>query len=353
MNGKIRRSMYCVFGLMIVAGVGFLIMDFYFSNFIVPKRFFKDLIYYPSEANETKKINHRQSINLTDGKNIFHMDLNRFQAEYSYMQDYSCKVNISDPEICSTPKSSKLLLIATNSYTNSFSKRLALRRAYAKRQQIKDYLVVTVFMLAMTHDKGMMELVGVESRQHGDIIVWDFEEHRANLTLKISCLLEWLNDECTSADYFVKADDDEFVNPEAIVNYISDDKNATKFIAGYVYRHGQVYRYGRNKVSLNLYSDDIYPDFPSGGGYIVPRSFIPELYRKSKTLPMFPVDDVFMGFMALASNIPLKHEERFYVWGLEYSVQLYKDAFIVHSLAAEKVVEMWENLQKEKKKETV
>ncbi|XP_043539322.1 beta-1,3-galactosyltransferase 5-like [Chiloscyllium plagiosum] len=342
---------YCVIGLMTVGFVAIHLLDSSWLKANVMNKFVKNSVPSPRKVNASKELYHRQSINLTDGNTTYHMDLNRYRKEYGYMQEYSCDVKISHPEMCSAPENSSFLLIATNSHPNSFSRRLALRRAYAKRQQIKNYLVVTVFMLAMSRNDKLMELIAYESRYYGDIIVWDFEEHRANLTLKISCLLQWLNEECTAADFFVKADDDEFVNPEAIVNYITTDNTSQKVISGYIYKRNMVYRFGNNKVSQYLLVNDIYPDFPAGGGYMVPRSFIPELNWKSKTLPAFPVDDVFMGFLALSSKIPLKHKKEFYMWGLKYSVQHFKDAFIVHSLSSEKIIEMWEMLHNEKQKD--
>ncbi|XP_060710544.1 acetylgalactosaminyl-O-glycosyl-glycoprotein beta-1,3-N-acetylglucosaminyltransferase-like [Hemiscyllium ocellatum] len=345
-----RNLVYCVTGLMTMGFVAFHLLASSWLKADVTNKFVKNSIPSPSKVNASKEIYHRQSINLTDGKTTFHMDLNCFQKEYGYMQDYSCKVKISNPKMCTAPENSSLLLIATNSVPSSFTRRGALRKAYAKRQQIKNYQVVTVFMLAVSRSEELMELIAYESRYYGDIIVWDFEEHRANLTLKISCLLQWLNEECTAADFFVKADDDEFVNPEAIVNYVTTDNTSEKVISGHILQRSMVYRFGNNKVSKYLLVNDIYPDFPSGGGYMVPRSFIPELNWKSKTLPAFPVDDVFMGFLALACKIPLRNKKEFYMWGLKYSVQYFKDAFIVHSLSPEKIIEMWEMLQKEKQR---
>ncbi|XP_067828348.1 acetylgalactosaminyl-O-glycosyl-glycoprotein beta-1,3-N-acetylglucosaminyltransferase-like isoform X2 [Heptranchias perlo] len=331
---------------MIVVGVG--VLQFYSFK----SKPFKNSLRYPKKVDKIpyapKAIYRRQSVNLIDGKYTFSLNLTRYQEVYPYMQHYNCKFNTSEAKTCPSLKSGSLLIIATNSQPTSFYRRSALRRSWAQSQQLKDYMVITFFMVAMTRNEKLMALVAYESREYGDIILWDFEEQRANLTLKIRCLLQWLNDECTSADFVLKVDDDEFVNPEAVVNYINGDKNATTAISGNVHRHPMVYRIGSNKVSTYLHPSDIYPDFASGGGYLVPRAFIPELYRQSKRLPVFPVDDVDMGYLVLASKIPLRHQNQFHMWGLEYTVKKFKEAFVVHSLAPQQVIEMWNNLQKEK-----
>lgn len=63
-----------------------------------------------------------------------------------------------------------------------------------------------------------------ESRAHGDILQEDFVDSYLNLTLKTVMGLKWGSQHCRSAKYFMKTDDDMFINLPAIMTYLTEAK---------------------------------------------------------------------------------------------------------------------------------
>ncbi|XP_029435619.1 UDP-GlcNAc:betaGal beta-1,3-N-acetylglucosaminyltransferase 7-like [Rhinatrema bivittatum] len=190
-----------------------------------------------------------------------------------------------------------------------------------------------------------MNLVAEEDKNFKDILLWDFQESHANLSLKERCFLEWLNHQCKEVEFIFKGDDDEFVNPEALVRYVMETANASHDLHGNLQRDALAFRGGKYKITETLYPFRTYPDFLSGGGFIMPRESIPALYLASKQLPVFPFDDVYLGFLGLAANITYHHDDRFYVFGLIGSFCQYKNALVVHGIPPERLIEIWGHVQ--------
>ena len=70
-----------------------------------------------------------------------------------------------------------------------------------------------------------------EYRAYGDIVLADFVDTYSNLTLKTLSMLKWINTYCDDADYFLKADDDVFVNIPLLVHEL---RNLTDHVTDHV-----------------------------------------------------------------------------------------------------------------------
>ncbi|KAG2458564.1 ILEUB inhibitor, partial [Polypterus senegalus] len=127
-------------------------------------------------------------------------------------------------------------------------------------------------------------------------------------------------------------DDDIFVYPPAIVNYLKRTPDVTSYIHGNIRVHTDVLRGGKYKISYHLYSMNVLPTFVSGAGFIIPGILIPPLYHAATVLPIFPLDDVYFGFLAIKANVTLKHGHGFYCWGVRFDACKYQNAVFVHSL---------------------
>ncbi|MBN3289445.1 B3GN7 acetylglucosaminyltransferase, partial [Polypterus senegalus] len=128
------------------------------------------------------------------------------------------------------------------------------------------------------------------------------------------------------------SDDDIFVYPPAIVNYLKRTPDVTSYIHGNIRVHTDVLRGGKYKISYHLYSMNVLPTFVSGAGFIIPGILIPPLYHAATVLPIFPLDDVYFGFLAIKANVTLKHGHGFYCWGVRFDACKYQNAVFVHSL---------------------
>ncbi|KAM4678333.1 beta-1,3-galactosyltransferase 5-like isoform 2-T2 [Discoglossus pictus] len=286
----------------------------------------------------------RGSITLSDATYTYHLNFTTFQAEFPYMQSYRCSVILSP---AAEPKRSadRLLIMAIKSHPSSGSRREALRRTWARKGIVDGYRVRPIFLVGQSVVSGHMEIVKVENQEYNDILQFDFNEEHYNLSLKEYCFLEWLHYQLPQVNFIFKGDDDEYVNPGVIVKYITEHGHSERTLHGAVHHHAAVMRRGKYRVSETLYPFHIYPFFLSGGGFLFPGPAVKFLYEASQKLPVFPLDDVYFGFLALASNLTFRHDNRFHVFGLAYNACKYKNALVVHGINPESLINVWKDVQ--------
>ncbi|XP_053572119.1 UDP-GlcNAc:betaGal beta-1,3-N-acetylglucosaminyltransferase 7 isoform X2 [Bombina bombina] len=287
---------------------------------------------------------YRRSVTLYDANFSFFLNISEYSEVYPALQNYRCRAVIGLLGYCKTQET--LVLMAVKSHPISSDRRDALRRTWAKDRVILGYRFKPLFLMANSGRRRLMERVMTEASIFGDIILWDFLESHHHLSLKERCFLEWMHYRCPEAVYIFKGDDDEFVNPYSLANYISS--SATSFpnqIHGYLQVNPPPDRDGKYGVPVSIYPHGYYPPFVSGGGFLLPASLVPSLRWAASTIPVFPLDDVFIGFLALAADIPFHHEPRFRSFGLKTDkLCYYWDALVVHGLTPKRMLEVWEAL---------
>lgn len=87
-----------------------------------------------------------------------------------------------------------------------------------------------------SNNKTIVDLINQESSEFKDIIQIDFVDSFQNFATRSILMLKWVTKMCPHAQYFLKSEDDSFVNIHNIADilnkepYISEDR----FIAGHV-----------------------------------------------------------------------------------------------------------------------
>ncbi|XP_062993305.1 N-acetyllactosaminide beta-1,3-N-acetylglucosaminyltransferase 3-like [Elgaria multicarinata webbii] len=282
---------------------------------------------------------------LTDGTFTFRLDRSAYDAAFPHLQRYTCREEIAPEGLCQGPAGAPLLLLAVKSHPASGGRRAALRRTWARPREMGGFRLRPVFLMATASDHRHARLVQLESDTFGDVLMWDFVESHHNLSLKERCFLQWLHRHCPQAAYVFKGDDDLFVNLKALTVYLSQTPNASCFIHGNIQNHSTVMRRGKYAVPQTLYSMGHYPNFASGGGFIMPGASVAALYAASLRLPVFPLDDVYLGFLTLAAGLPHQHDSRFRVWGIpEDKLQVYRGSLTVHGVSMERMEQVWQAL---------
>ncbi|KAM8972717.1 beta-1,3-galactosyltransferase 5-like [Pelodytes ibericus] len=299
---------------------------------------------HPLQANHSFHPSLRRSATLYDSNFSFYLNLTEYSQQYPALQLYRCRAVIGLFGYCWT--NDPLIVLAIKSHPVSFTRREILRQTWARERKIMGYRFKPVFLVANSGDRHQMERVIAEAYFFEDIILWDFIESHHNLSLKERCFLEWVYHRCPQAKYIFKADDDEFVNPHAVANYISFSlhPHALK-IHGQLQVHPPPERSGKYSVPISVYPHGYYPPFVSGGGFLLPGELVPALYWTASTIPVFPLDDVFFGFLALAANVTFHHEPRFRSFGLKTdNICQYLDVLVVHGLTPQRMLEIWQYL---------
>ncbi|XP_075061043.1 beta-1,3-galactosyltransferase 5-like [Mixophyes fleayi] len=287
----------------------------------------------------------RQSVTLNDGHYDYHLNLTSFEAEFPHLQSYQCAFIHRPREEPQGDITQPLLILAIKSHPGSGHRRAPLRQTWAREQEINGYRLRPIFLVGMTASSGHMEMVKSESHEYEDILQWDIVEGHHNLSLKERCFLEWLHDHLTQVAFIFKGDDDMFVNPEAVVQYITEH-SAPDIVHGFHFHRPTVLRNTKYRIARSLYPMEKYPGFVSGGGFIFPGPSVKALSDASKLIPVFPLDDVYFGFLVLAVNLTYRHDNRFHVRGLQYDECKYKNALVVHGIQSQRLVHIWKVVQK-------
>ncbi|KAM4749438.1 beta-1,3-galactosyltransferase 5-like [Rhinophrynus dorsalis] len=335
-----RRSTILLFALSIALTLSFFSWIRWEENLLLELPDLSD----PIPANLSSPPSLRRSTTLFDSNFSFHLNLSEYSKEYPALQNYRCRAVVGLLGYCRTHDI--LILLAVKSHPHSFERRKVLRRTWAKERMVQGYKLRSVFLVANSGQHMEMEKAMAEATYFGDMILWDFLESHHNLSLKERCFLEWVNRRCPEAKYIFKGDDDEFVNPYALTSYISSTLPSFPFqIHGQMHLHPPPERWGKYAVPLSVHPHPFYPSFVSGGGFVIPGQVVPALHKAASTIPVFPLDDVFFGFLALAANISFHHEPRFRTFGLMTShICGYRDVIMVHGLSLQRMIQLWEVL---------
>ena len=72
-----------------------------------------------------------------------------------------------------------------------------------------------------------------ESNSYSDIVQADFSDTYLNLTLKSLVGLKWGAEFCSGAEYFMKTDDDMFINVPRLLEHLhAESKSKPSYITG-------------------------------------------------------------------------------------------------------------------------
>ncbi|XP_069498961.1 beta-1,3-galactosyltransferase 5-like isoform X2 [Ambystoma mexicanum] len=287
----------------------------------------------------------KHSVILTSDNNTYHLNLAQHEVEFPFLQSYICTLLENSLGHCRSPGDAPLLLLAMKSHPASGNRRAALRQTWAAEGEISGYQIKRLFLLATVPSLGQMNLLEEEIKEFQDILQWNFTESHHNLSLKERCFLDWLHNNCKEAEFIFKGDDDMLMNPTSLIQYLGTIGNISRTLHGNLMHRAVVFRGGKYAVTHTLFPYLHYPTFLSGGGFIIPRNVIPGLFRASLELPVFPLDDVYLGFLGVAANVTMVHNPRFYLFGLEYNICQYKQALVVHQFTSESLVKIWQELQ--------
>lgn len=147
---------------------------------------------------------HRNSVTLDDGSVTYHLNLSQYEALFPHLQRYQCREVIADAALCRGPPTPPLLLLAVKSHPASHGRRATLRRTWAQPGEVGGFRLQPVFLMATSFDSRHTNLVQLESKTFGDLIMWDFTESHHNLSLKERCFLRWAHKHCQEAAYIFK-----------------------------------------------------------------------------------------------------------------------------------------------------
>uniref|UniRef100_A0A667ZD60 Hexosyltransferase n=1 Tax=Myripristis murdjan TaxID=586833 RepID=A0A667ZD60_9TELE len=257
-----------------------------------------------------------------------------------------------------------LLLLAIKTTEENYENRQAIRESWgqvgwvAGRRQ--DSYVRRVFLLGRTNHKeqgAYTELLQQESQRYGDILQWDFTDSFFNLTLKDVLFWGWFSHHCDRTHFIFKGDDDIFVNIPAMIDYLQDQLQKPKahkamrdFMVGDVIGAAQPIREYKSKyfVPASFYKG-FYPAYAGGGGVVYSGLLTKRLNIISKSIHLFPIDDVYVGMCMIRLKAYPIHNPAFLTFdfpGKEESKPCaYHTILLVHKRIPSQIVTLWARLK--------
>lgn len=206
-----------------------------------------------------------------------------------------------------------------------------------------------VFLLGTSRGENpISDIVQMESRMHGDIVVEDFVDSYTNLTLKSVFLLKWVHKYCPTAKFVMKVDDDIFVNVLNLQQTLMN-KTVTKtplltgnLICGARPIHDQWSKWYTPKY---MFREGKYPNYLSGTGYVISGDLVEPLLNAALSTPYFHLEDVFITGIC-AKKIGLRPTDNF---GFSYQPRavspcVYKEVIMGHGVKPSQMVKLWNML---------
>ena len=185
--------------------------------------------------------------------------------------------NINYLHLFVRPKETTAVIVPKN-YTSSLSRqfiacfvlsrpgnhlaRNAIRETWGKR-------IRPLFVIAQRYDESLIPVLH-EAELFDDIIVEDFVDRYENLTIKTAFALKHFVQHFPSTKYFLKIDDDVFINADNLYKLIKEAPSNS--LIGKVNTHSIPYRNKKDRwyVPEFLFGDEMFPDYLEGPGYLIP-----------------------------------------------------------------------------------
>ncbi|KAK7090019.1 hypothetical protein V1264_009879 [Littorina saxatilis] len=253
-----------------------------------------------------------------------------------------------NPDVCAPSASGTTteMIIMITSSPDGFDRRQAIRDTWASASKNNTGNIRHVFLLGTTGDVKVTEGIASESAKYRDVVVSDFVDCYANLTLKTLAGLHWIVDHCGQAKYFMKTDQDMYVFVNRILDLArSKEKTLMTSLGGCCYQTGKPWRDPKTKyyASIRSYPQPTYPGFCSGTGYISTLNVARKIVETSPNIPFFHLEDVYLALVMRSINYKLTMYEGF-VAGTEACTvpSRAKRTYTIHDISAETIRKLWD-----------
>ncbi|XP_052085756.1 beta-1,3-galactosyltransferase brn-like [Mytilus californianus] len=240
-------------------------------------------------------------IQLNGSSNV--IPLNEFDEKYVY------RINPAK-SICETFNCDSLQIIfIVKSHVLNFGQRVAIRRTWGGKTILRSKTVFIVGYL-----DGIDHLIQLESNNYKDIVQLNLPDQYENLVYKTIYSILWLLHVDVEVEFIHFVDDDRLVNPMNIYDFAKHNIfSADLVMIGYKL---DLSKPNRNKNSKTYISPDdyqftYYPPYIIGGTILTNIKTVRILAIAVAFIKVIPIEDVYIGIVAMMANIKLKHHFRF------------------------------------------
>lgn len=225
-----------------------------------------------------------------------------FDGKLLDMADFKYLISKSECHFDSSNEVIPNFIIAVNSNPLNKEMRQTIRDSWGNLEKN----VHVLFFLGAVESEHTQNGIVAEDREFNDIIQGNFVDSRHNLAYKHVMMLKWFSENCATAKYLVKSDDDVFANVPAICDFLVENQNSTDFLMGDYREPEQCPRNGSWAVTYEEYASDFYPAYATRHAIIYSRDVVDRLFDESHLVNFFWVEDVFVtGLLRTQINVDI------------------------------------------------
>ncbi|XP_052088171.1 beta-1,3-galactosyltransferase brn-like [Mytilus californianus] len=229
--------------------------------------------------------------------------LNKFDETYIY------KINPAD-SMCNNSNCDFLqMILIVKSYVLNFGQREAIRRTWGGTTKLRSKILFIVGYL-----DGIDTLVEHESTHNRDIIQLNMPDQYEYEVYKMIYSILWLFRVNLKAEFVFFVNDDRLVNPKNIYSVATNNIYSTdSLMLGYRLSFSKACRDNSSKryISTEDYPFVFFPPYIIGGTILTNIKTIKILAIAAAFIKVIPLEDAYIGIVAKAANIKLKHHSGF------------------------------------------
>jgi beta-1,3-galactosyltransferase 1 len=189
---------------------------------------------------------------------------------------------------------------------STFELRTQIRETWANRSLYPNLNVA--FVLGLSQKQIENSQVKLENAQYGDIIQGDFVDSYRNLSFKSLISWRWIKYNCMGSKYFLKIDDDVYMNTPKLLGHISspssfDSSQKPYSFSCIIWNSSVAVRDRTNKMytTFEEWPNATYPTYCRGIAYLMTNPLPAKLYDLAHVTRDLWIDDAMTGIVA--SNI--------------------------------------------------
>lgn len=252
-----------------------------------------------------------------------------------YHNDPEClaRIILCQPYLCSPQEEdsdSPYLVVIIPSHPSNRYRREAIRDTWGSiarnsltHRKPHKHRVAFVFLLGASSNVDQEHQVAREHALYRDIVQYDVKDRYDLLSIKSVLMLDWIQHFCQRGRYFLKTDDDVFLNISNVLKVMEKEPEKGVLI-GSMHANSQVQRNGQWKVGREIYPSPTYPTYCSGTAYVMSKDVAKDLYGShyklrrallSTSSHPVPMEDVYItGVLAEQAGLACRDSKVFPNW---------------------------------------
>ncbi|KAL4228921.1 hypothetical protein ACF0H5_011962 [Mactra antiquata] len=229
------------------------------------------------------------------------------------------------------------LVIVVISKAENFIRRHAIRNTWGS--ELRALNTQIVFLVGIDENSNIQKQIQKEAELYNDVIQVDLHDTYRNLTRKSIAMLQWLADYCQNSKFYLKADDDMYVNINNVIQALKQIQQQ-RFFFCHVFKEAPPIREESSKwyISVEEFGGKFFPTYCSGTTYAYSSAILADLLQSAEQKRIISLEDIYITGMA-AEDIDITHihSEKFSFYKQKPTGCTYEHLFAGHEVSVDQM----------------